>query len=106
MTSLLRRCSKAVPGCIAAVLSACASPRSIATFQAESGRISLQQSAHGESYSVSVGPHTSLPLEGYTAAHIDSIWDMSSARFILIRGAGADCQRRYTLVMATGDAAN
>ena len=58
------------------------------------------------SYSVSVAPHTSLPLDGYTSAHIDSIWNMSDARLIVIGGAGADCQLRYTLVIAASDTAS
>jgi hypothetical protein len=93
-------------GCAAAVLAGCASTQTVATFQTEDATISLQQSTRDGSYSVSVAPHTSLPLDGYTSAHIDSIWSMSGSRVIVIGGAGTDCPLRYTLVIAASDTAS
>jgi hypothetical protein len=93
-------------GCFAIVLAACATPRSIATFQTADAIISLRQSTLDDSYSVSVGQHPALPLDGYTSAYIDSIWNLSNARLIVIGGASADCKLRYTLVIAAGDAAS
>jgi hypothetical protein len=92
-------------GCIAALVAGCAAgPRTMATFQTQDGTISLQQSTSGGTYAVSVGPRTSLPLDGYTSAHIDSIWNWPGKRLVVISGAGTDCRSRYTLVIAEGDA--
>jgi hypothetical protein len=92
-------------GCIAVLLAACvAGPRTMATFQTQDGTISLQQATSGGAYSVSVGPHRSLPLDGYTSAHIDSIWNWPAKRLVVISGAGTDCRSRYTLVIAESDA--
>lgn len=92
-------------GCIAALVTGCvAGPRTVATFQTQDGTISLQQSTTGGAYSVSVGPRTSLPLDAYTSAHIDSIWNWPGKRLVVISGAGTDCRPRYTLVIAEGDA--
>ena len=90
-------------GCTAIGLAACATPRTLATFQTPDGTISLQQSIDGSTYSLTVGPRTSLPLDGYTSAHIDSIWNMARDRLIVITGAGKDCVLRYTLMIAQGD---
>jgi hypothetical protein len=106
MWSRLRRHTKFALACMAVVLTACATPRTLATFQTGDGTISLQQSAHGDNYSISIGPHPSLPLDGYASAHIESIWDMSSARLIVVSGASTDCRLRYTLVIAAGDTAS
>jgi hypothetical protein len=75
----------------------------MATFQTQDGTISLLQSANGGTYSVTVGPRTSLPLDGYTSAQIDSIWNMPHGRLVVITGAGTDCRLRYTLVLAQSD---
>ena len=92
-------------GCIAALVAGCAAgPRSVATFRTQDGTISLQQATNGGAYSVSVSPRTSLPLDGYTSAHIDSIWNWPGKRLVVVSGAGTDCRQRYTLVIAEGDA--
>jgi len=92
-------------GCVAAAASACAPLNTpMATFQSQDGTISLQQATNGGAYSVSIGPRTVLPLEGYTTAHIDSIWNWPGQRLVVITGAGADCRQRYTLVIADHDA--
>jgi hypothetical protein len=91
-------------GCIAVVLAACAAPRTMATFQTQDGTISLRQSVDGATYSVTVGPHTSLPLDGFTSAHVDSIWNLPGERLVLITGVVSDCRQRYTLVIAQSDA--
>jgi hypothetical protein len=90
-------------GCVGVVLAACAAPNTIATFQTQDGTISLRHSIDGGIYSVTIGPHTTLPLDGYTAAHIDSIWNLPRERLVLITGAGTDCRLRYALVVAQGD---
>jgi hypothetical protein len=90
-------------GCIAVVLAACTAPNTIAAFQTQDGTISLRHSIDSGSYSVTIGPHTTLPLDGYTAAHIDSIWNLPRERLVVITGAGTDCRLRYALVVAQGD---
>jgi hypothetical protein len=92
-------------GCIAVVLTACTVPRTIATFQTTDGTISLQETRN-DSYSVRVDPGTSLPLDRYTSARIESVWNLSGARLIVIGGASSDCQQRYTLVIAATDTAS
>jgi hypothetical protein len=87
----------------AIILAACATPRTLATFQTQDGTISLQQSIDGSTYSLVIGRRTSLPLDGYTSAHIDSIWNMPRDRLIVVTGAGKDCGLRYTLVIAQSD---
>jgi hypothetical protein len=90
-------------GCIA-VLAACVNQlTSVATFQTQDGTISLQQAANGGAFSVSIGPRTVLPLEAYTTAHVDSIWNLPGERLVVITGAGTDCRMRYTLVIAEHD---
>jgi hypothetical protein len=91
-------------GGIAALLAACAAPPSIATFQTQDGTISLLQATNGGVYSMSLGPHTTLPLDGYASARIDSIWNMPRQRLVVITGASTDCRLRTTLVIAEGDA--
>jgi hypothetical protein len=91
-------------GCVA-VLAGCVNQfTSLATFQTQDGTISLQQAANGGAFSVSIGPRTVLPLDGYTTAHIDSIWNLPGERLVVITGAGTDCRMRYTLVIAGHDA--
>jgi hypothetical protein len=106
MWSWLRLPAKFALGCAVVVLAACAGPRTIATFQTGDGTISLQQSTSDGGYSVSIAPRAPLPLEGYTSAHVDSIWTMSDARLIVIGGSGADCPSRYTLVIAANETAS
>lgn len=89
--------------CTVILLAGCATPRTIATFQTQDGTISLQRSADGATYSVTVGPRTSLPLDGYASAQIDSIWNMPRDRLVVITGAGKDCGVRTTLVVAQSD---
>jgi hypothetical protein len=103
MWSLPRHPANFAISCIAVLLAACATPRTMATFQTQDGTISLRQAPRGGNYSVTVGPHASLPLDGYASAHIDSIWSMPRARLIVITGAGADCRMRTTLVIAQSD---
>jgi hypothetical protein len=100
MPPWLKHHAKLVLACIGLMLAACTAPRTIASFQAGDATTSLRQSTADGSYSVSVAPRTSLPLDGYTSAHIDSIWDMSDVRLIVIGGTGKDCPLRYTLVIA------
>ena len=90
-------------GCTATLVAACTTPRTLATFQTQDGTISLQQSIDSGTYSVTVGPRTSLLLDGYTSARIDSIWNMPHDRLVVITGAGKDCGLRYTLVTAQSD---
>jgi hypothetical protein len=90
-------------GCIAVLLAACAAPRPIATFQTQDGTISLEQSIDRSTYAVTVGPRTSLPLDGYTSARIDSIWNLPRERLVVVTGASTDCPLRYALVIAQGD---
>lgn len=89
--------------CLLSAVAACSAPNTITTFRTSDVTISLEQSSRTGSYAVSVGPHTSLPLEGYTSARVDSIWNMADTRLILIRGAGTGCNLRYTLVVAASD---
>ena len=91
-------------GSITALLTACAAPRPIATFQTQDGTISLLQATNGGAYSVTLGPHTTLPLDGYASARIDSIWNMPRQRLVVITGAATDCRLRTTLVIAESDA--
>jgi hypothetical protein len=88
------------------LLAGCAVPRTLASFQTPEGTIALQQSVEGGHYSVAVGPRTSLPLDGYASAQIDSVWNLPPDRLVVITGAGADCGLRYTLVTAHGDTAS
>jgi hypothetical protein len=90
-------------GCIAVVLAACAAPSPMASFQTQEGTISLRHSIETGSYSVTIGPHTTLPLDGYTAARIDSILNLPRERLVVITGASTDCRLRYALVVARGD---
>jgi hypothetical protein len=95
----------AVSGCIAVLLAACATPHTLATFRTGEETISLERSAEGGKYSVTVGPGTSLSLDNYTSAHIDSIWNIANAHLIVITGTSADCHMRYALVIAAADTA-
>jgi hypothetical protein len=76
----------------------------VATFQTQDGTISLQQSMAAGTYSVTLGPRMSLPLDGFTSAHIDSIWNMPRDRLVVITGAGKDCGLRTMLVTAQSGA--
>ena len=96
----------AASGCIAVLLAACAAPHTLATFQTDKETISLERSTEGDKYSVTVGPGTSLPLDNYTSAHIDSIWNVANAHLVVISGTSVDCRMRYALIIATTDAAN
>jgi hypothetical protein len=93
-------------GCLLSGLAACSAPHTIATFQTGDTTIALVQSTQDGGYAVSVGPHTSLPLGGYTSARVDSIWNMATTRLVAIIGADAGCKLRYTLVVAASDTAS
>ena len=82
----------------AALLLACARQDTVATFQTRTGAIALRLNQKG-GYFVEITPHTVLPLEGYTAAHIESIWEPPSARLVVIAGRRSDCPLRYSLVV-------
>jgi hypothetical protein len=89
----------------AALLLACAHQDTVASFQTQTGAIALRLSQTG-GYFVEISPHTVLPLEGYTAAHIESIWEAPSARLVVIAGRRSDCPMSYSLVVMKTDGAS
>jgi len=89
----------------AALLLGCTHQETVATFQTGTGAIALRLNQKG-GYFVEIAPHTVLPLEGYTAAHIESIWESPSARLVVIAGRRSDCPLRYSLVVMKADGAS
>jgi len=89
----------------AALLLACTHQDTVATFQTRTGAIALRVNQKG-GYFVEIAPHTVLPLEGYTAAHIESIWESPSARLVVIAGSRSDCPLGYSLVVMKADGAS
>jgi len=94
-----------VPCGAAALLLACTHQDTVATFQTRTGAIALRVNQKG-GYFVEIAPHTVLPLEGYTAAHIESIWESPSARLVVIAGSRSDCPLGYSLVVMKADGAS
>jgi hypothetical protein len=84
------------------LLAACANQGTVAAFQSRSGEIALRQYPRS-GYFVAIGPHEVLPLGGYTAAYIKSIWETPSASLVVIAGRRADCPLSYSLVVAKAD---
>jgi hypothetical protein len=89
----------------AASLVACAQQDTVATFQTRTGAIALRLNQKGD-YFAEITPHTVLPLEGYTSAHIESIWEAPSATLVVIAGGHSDCPLRYSLVVMKADGAS
>jgi hypothetical protein len=102
----LRQRVKHALGCLLSGLTACSAPHTIATFRTGDATVSLVQSSRTGSYAVSVGPHSPLPLGGYTSARVDSIWNMADTRLVVISGADTGCKLRYALVVAASNTAS
>jgi len=94
-----------IPWAAAALLLGCTHQDTVATFQTRTGAIALRVNQKG-GYFVEIAPHTVLPLEGYTAAHIESIWESPSARLVVIAGSRSDCPLGYSLVVMKADGAS
>lgn len=88
--------------CAPSLLLACAHQDTVASFQTQTGAIALRLNQKGD-YFVEITPHTVLPLEGYTAAHFESIWEAPSATLVVIAGRHSDCPLRYSLVVTKAD---
>jgi hypothetical protein len=84
----------------AVMLSACTPVQPVATFQTGGTVVSLVRSKKGDSYFIDVGTSMLLPLEGYTSARVESIWNMSQTTLAIISGGSGDCRLRYTAVVA------
>lgn len=106
MWSLPRSCALLAIGWIGILLTACAQQDRVAAFQTQAGTISLQRSHGDGAFVVTVTPNTVLPLSGYTKARIESTWDATSGRLIVIAGASANCPLRYTLLVVTRSTAS
>jgi hypothetical protein len=87
-------------------MAACARQEAVAILQTQTGTISLLHLHDDGGFVVNVSPHTTLPLNGYTSARLESAWDTGSGRLIVIAGASKDCPNQYSLVVVTAAAAN
>lgn len=100
-----RRSLSRIMLCCMGMLASCATPRTIATFQTESGTVSLRQSSGSGAYFVGVSPHTVLPLGGYVTARIESMWSTPHGNLAILSGSTTDCALHYSLIVMTTETA-